>query len=1725
MADCTIEYKGKNYSEEQVAELNREIWYDYINHRLEIEGQAGIAKEYRDWYNAETRRRVLSTLGDDTKLDDSQVNTIVTLFDTVSRTWGLNNQKNPLDFFEEVFSGIQIVNQDTGEVVQKGTEGAFVLEVAKDASPTSLVKNMSSVFFEVLEGKEKDIVTHSSGYPDQKWEDLSAEDRQDVISKFSEGFISYLNSERTNVSSDTLEKFATFFKGITEDAMLEGIQKNNQLNPISDVMMAVYDSILGITMTENTSDGFKMFSDKPVYQRLEEHGIQVSQRSAEQLKKTAKAYVGVKYGWETAKYLQTTIDQTVLQASALGEIDPNIAYTSAVAYIKDYQNSPLTRTLSPQQQIAMTFAAMEIEKTLDNLGTVLRDTDKVPWKVDGQYGERAELEDIRQLLSAKLDTIASALSISRSVAGFTLGFGSHLIKRARYSPEAVIDSYKKALGKEKLSKKEHDKLTELAKKIVDEGKKLLDTKDGITELEEEQLSIFADSIIESLGRSRDFKRFLEDFSETRKEEVIRNLRENRRKGDFTEESGKDFDKAFKYAIYDLVHNKEVDTSSLLALTEALIESDYGKAMGLDKAKDHPSIQKKIRDTLIVNNELHQEKVKKKVASDLQNVKMELRLIERLGEMLSEKNLEKKASGEVIYNGNVKALQDVLEDLMVATMIDTNISDGVRSQIIFNVEQLLKYYRPQEGGDPGIPLKLKVEGGEIDFASFEPNTIKNMEEVLLAAREIRRLMNIESKQKKIKEFEERMAKFERGEYEGSVWDVLPQYDGAMFLNLATRDKRVRALDEYKDYRRRRTDQEIIEEVFNSITKGSSGLVDYDSMIKQTVEYLKEKGIKTHEGKEITPETVQTALTNVIDRPSFFRGANEKIRSVRQEGRILEKLIEYATDVFGENWTSNMGDSMKQKRAFELNKMIEELEILARLDYNKYTVGIEHSNVLLEKIKKMYQTALTRDSGEDIGSLDEIVQMMRAYQDARDLASYQKRTEIWEKELQRFKAMKDSSEVRISDIGLIRGMFPKYIDKEIEAFRREAKRKENEAKTELKKKILKDYIDKIKKSRSGEGEFDLAQIEGILRVDSEIERRDRAVQRRNREVQRLIKNLADYVAMQRALENRGDYRKAMSAALGDFMRAPRVTVLAGDASYITYQGGFALPFMLKYPKVGAKMLSTFVTTHAKEFQSSWFAKKLADGYKMIGGDGDWIYKEGAASKNFRDNQSALQNSLTGHGFWEDGLDHGLRLMDTSNMEIEEELQMASLTEYLGVGGMMRYAVPGVEQLSRMTERNAPAIARSVGTLNEMTKDYLKKLRGFGERTYINYMNTLRLEMYKHGVLELAIHNKPGEDYEEAKMRWADYVNTMTGGGTRFTGIQSADAKIEKFIEATTGPLIAPRLYASSLHSVIETTLLPDAYRAIRRRNGSEVISDPMREVEKLILQRNMMNLAAMSSWHVMAYLMKYASTMAYIQMYVEDEKKKKASEGALMEIWDTYINPFSSKFGKIDVGNRTIALTPMSGYMRTLAMLFLTPIRSDERTLGFQSNIKQDQANWKDIGGNFFRYRFNPAIEAILSQGIYNQDFMGNPAADTIGGKFLEVAKGSSLMIWMQGAVDNIAAGDYTSLMGQGFLDIMGINNYENNPFYSPKVQNYLEKPAGSTKGMSPNFGMHKDQPVKGSKYEMLIKQRMSTKFGYWLNRELMNGNRPRRGTMNRKWKEFRDEAFKYYGYEYERPRRR
>lgn len=1723
MAGCTYNYKGKDYDKSQNLDLQREIYYDYIKHRINIQGKDTIPKDYLNWYAAETRKRVLDGIKESANVSDDQATAITALFDTLAKSWGLRNSKDPSEYFNEVLTGLKVLDPRTGEEVDLGNSAGFILDLSTNADPIDVVKGFSGIFFNTLSKSEQDKAIKALTGIEKKWEDLSSSEIEAVYEAFSDNFLDYLKQNPRNAASEVMEQFSRFFTDLTESIIGHQLEGGGRPTQMSNDLMNLYDAVLNISQTENTRN-FKHFSGKSVFDRLRSHGIQVKKRTAEELKRIARAYIGNKYGENTAEYVKSDLNSAVERASVRPEARPDGAYVESIRFVREYNDDPHnTRGLTAEQQIAMTFAATEIEKRIEDIGLRLQSVDDVPWKTENGIGERADLLEIREILSAKLDTITSAISISRSLAGYTLGMGTHLIKRNRYSKKGIMDFYKSHMGTSNISDKERRFLEDLANKISEQSKAIFDTREGAANLRDEQMFLVADMILAQIEKSSDFKEFMKTFNKgvkSHKRSKAGALGTLKKAGSGDNVKSGTLNGAIKFAIFDLIKDDSVDTSSFLKLASALVDSEYGQSLKLNW-KDHSDYaQRAVRDALITSSDEHKNTIQKYVASDLQNVKTEIKLLDRLSELLGDKETSKWKKKNFIHSDQVEAIRDVLTDLTTVVLLDSNVEQGTILQLTQDIDRLLSLLKPG-------PLKYEVNNlGEVTDETY--NRLRTgveediINDILQTVRNIKLYRDVDKLKEKRDKLQADITEFQKGNFADNVFRVLPQYDAAMFLNILRHDDRVSSMKEYKEYKAARTNQQIIEHVFNSITKGSSGLVDFDDMVKQTLEYLKDSGVKRDDGKDLTPEDVMNAITKIIDKPMFIRGINEKLRAVRQEGRVIQKLIDYATEIFKSDYEEGKSDlgQGKIKRSQEINKLLEELEVLSKINYSQYTVGVLNTQTLLTEIKEQYQLALTRDSGSDLGSLDEIIENMRKYEVARQSEAGLRAEKRWEKELERWKKM-DISEIRAQDIKWISSMFPKFIDENLEEIRKRVNRVSNEAKNELKKKILVDYIRKIKDAKSGKAQFNLDELEDVLGNDNKITQSDRSIRRRNREVQILIASLREYIKRQKALRAKGDIGSTIRLLLKDVWASSRVTVLAGDASYVTYQGGFAIPFLIRYPDIGAKVINSFLLSHAKEFRSSWFAKQLSKGWKFVGGDDSWIYEKGAASKHFYDYQNLLKGSVNSNSVWEDAVDNGVRLIDTDYIGLEEELQMMSLTELMGVGGMMRYAIPGFDSLYSKLEKNVPVVGKLFNPINDATKGYLKNLRGFGERTYMNHMNTIRLEMYNAGVNNLTMYVSDRDDYENAKMRWADYVNTMTGGGTRFTGSDSVDRKINSFVEATAGPLIAPRLYASALHSTIETTLIPDVYRAVNRRLRKEPQSDAMSAVEKMIYQRNLLNLAVMTSWHTTMYLLKYAiTTGAIVDDPNEDGSTREESVQIVKNFWNMYFNPFNSGFGKVDVWDQRIALTPMGGYLRSLALLTLTPLRG-LTDLGFEATPMKETANWKGIMGEFIQYRFNPVLEALATQGLYNQDFMGRKLSDDLATRGLEVAKSMGLMIWMQGIIENLSSGQPARVVGSGILDVMGVNNYENNPFYSQMVQSYLEKPFRSNKSMRPNTGIPYNHKLKGTFKEVQITDRMRRNFGHWVQDELYKNNKPFRSQLNRKWKQARKEAFEYYGEKYGR----
>lgn len=1650
---CTYTYNGRDYASK--TELINDVNYDNIASK----GLSNVSPTEATWFKFYTQKRIDRTLSD-IGLPKDQREATMEVFNFVAKRWATNRGKKIEDFYAEVLKDVRVadLSQGRGRTTQVGP-GQYLIELATNADITTPVHELAHVFMNFLDTNElSDVVREwqkstgsSTSAKAQKFGDLNLTERIQVSEFFANQFETYLRyrSKNPNINNSTLRKFAKFLEDIVLGVQDRMARLTGRTASLSHRLREIYDNILGLEMTENAASGKQVISNDPVWQRFEKAGIQAKKRTYDQMREQMAGYVNAKYGKGSTTYLSSSIQELVEDASKSPEVDPAIAHTRAVEILQEWErvgrDLKHMRPPTSVQVVAMSFAGMEVERMFDQVQKRL---------ADASPDQVAELAELRTELAERLDTIASALSVVRSVSGQSLGMGAHLLKRVWYSPEEVIRNFE-VMNKRKALPSEKKALTELAEKLTDRVKEIERLKNEDESIEEVQIELIADQVLQNIEQEPLYQEFLKETNTPSKKSSLRSkildvlkkgftgkIRELFQDGEYrgsTEEK-----KALRKALFSLIADENIPTGDFLELVQSFKNSEYGQAM---KFSNDKSLHDSIIAALVYSSKTYQNIIVEKPASDRRVIERELEAFDKLKQIITD-SFEPKTKGPQVrlsYPKFVDQLRAAIDSLVTAASMDDSLNDAAYVRAIQLLDNIESHYNQLDIRDQSNNKALWLDMSNLD-----------KEQVLGMVRDYEKARNFDARKKRIAELDVIIDQLQAGVYEGNLREFMPSYDAEMVLDRLDDAGVLNDVVEYAQYKKEKENERIISKIFDVLAKDSRFKADFKSVVDQTVKDLDKMGMK------VSPHQVYVALMERIPKKDFQYNVQARSKAVRDEANLLRRLKKELTA----DKKALDKDALWGKAA-EINSLIEDLRRLVRLDHSLYDGAIDEADQKLQDIQNTYHDIMfgPNEQKRNIGS---VIKALRDFGSDRKLDQYKEQIKKFNGLSKQILQAKDLSSIPFEVMAEVGGIIPRYLDENIEEVRKKASTARRGARLNLKKKVLQDHLESI---RQGNPNFD--KLGQLLGNDSRMEAVDQRIAKLNGEVVGLTTRLREYYESK--------VKKDPRSRIMSVLNVPRVAVLAGDLSFVPYQAGFTLNFLFTHPKVAKIVFGRLITGLVKETVS----------VPLIG-------RQGAASEYFNKTQGQLKSDK----FWDHAVRANLNLIDPLNVTTEEELQLTNILEHVGPVDMINTVLGGNRKLP------------SDNIINNTTKEYFKRLRGFGTRNYANFMNSVRLEMYKSGVQKLGLTSDvPSAAEHTAREEWAEYVNTLSGGARRFSSDETWDKRANAVVEAASVGFIAPRLYASVFKSMAQTSVLPHYLRriAIRGDRYDPQLSAVYRQMHK----QNMVNAFGMFAYHALAYS---AFILGRTAFGSDDEDE--TFNGAMEEVWQNYLNPYSSKFLKIDIGHRVLALTPISSYARFAARMFLSPFNATDNW--WEKSEELDRKNWWEHSTDFLKYRVNPALSSVMTNLVYNQDYLGRPLSDNMWDRISATLKGGLLTIWQQGMVDNYYQGTSRENLITVPLDVMGVNAYVSNPFYSHQVKKYKDNPNGSRSAFRASYGIGVDDKLRNTRKWVNMQDQMQSKFGYWLLDELSNGRKPTKRQMQRKFESFRVETFKQYD---EEPSRR
>ncbi len=1685
-----------------------------INYSAITEKEAQIEKVLRDSkYFKGTPEKV-----------DTQIRTYKTVLRHLAEAFAKRRGISVDDFYKNVLGEVVVKKSKVpgfkGNVTGDKLGRFMVTLIAGQSDVSTPLHEFAHIFEFVLSDAEKNKIAEWVKGSGAKW-DGSDELRE----KFVEGYLAYIAAPRTkkHALNDEFRDFSNVIykaiNGVLDDQMVNGIHQ--YLTPEMEKLYSeMTKGMFPATTKKDFKDMYKSMDERRDKEEKEERIF--AQKYLNKLLEKLQRDFPIKRNEDGSVKLQPYISDIELDARAsrhefVQDITGAVATAKQILYeLAIGDRSPAAERIlgatTPIDYRAFELAYVVLRNQIDSFQT---DLDRPYRKEGGIVGKMLKIneqkkrgkrrfspeelqamesyEELSQLRTTEAEYIAVLKFLSsRSGQNLRISGLNPMTKESQ-----VIAEYTARNGgvePDEKTRKElidlHNKKWETEGKIKSELNKEDRTIQEQEELEKEHIMRNVQSYvhikdkIEELKKQRDNRSFFKKKIDQIKDQISK------------VKKGFNADSKIQSLLdkYETAY-KDKDNAALYSAIKQLVAVVYADPTIPDPEtfeQLHESVHQ--LDNRITQGELFSAllnsdpKKQKKAADDARRLKYlvqkEVNLLEELEAHVKEstlKDIPDKYERKYVTD-QVNALQKYVDQInYMASLSDITGSGMVALQQKLDI--LAQLY-----------TDLHIQEGDVNltYDDIKNGIGQKAELVIEAIREVRKEHNKRNLENKLKGLEEVISELDAGTYQGDIafmyfnsqQDVVDQMlsDPALKAQI-TGEKELESLIEAHQ------NNENINSVINALNTTLSRLNYKDIQTYEEIVAEIKKVLKQHGHGNISEAFILNAIYNRTKPSRIINEATEHAKLIRQQGQKLAKFVE----LLEENWQREAGmangskpqQTKAARKMAQLSQLIRDIGELSAIQYERspmleaYYKDLQAS---LSAMQALYNKHLT-DPQSNI-ELDRVLDLARKSKAAKDIRRYERMREQAAADIQALKNKNKNNTWTSFDefkaLKAIPGFMVRSFSEETVELREKALADRRESRALLKNKALKIMKDRIKEeekifqaAKKKDPNVTIKSMSDQLQVLNYYRRlieNDSAREENNERLIRLMKENQEINAKLKqkyANIKRGPFGRGLT----EFLNTPRLLTLAADLSFILYQGGMAIPWMM-HP-------------------SNWKASRNLFANNVFGGLGNEI--AGLVGKGDDSWYVKIEAKMKSHPRYTEAVQNGLQLIDENTISLEDELNLQTLLERI------------------------PFI-----------KKYAGRLRKFSERMYISYMNQLRFDMYLYGRERLTIPNSD-IDNAEAMETWAEHINTLTGSMRRFSSDESTNKSINDFVKGAAGIVISPRLYASNIKTSVRMMRDPFylGYLRLRGRtiDKSEITNEE--EYRKYAMQEAMRH----HSLNALAYagFVGAIGSLSLMTTYaalsgIDDEEER--WEAAVNHTLAGTLNPFSTNFLKLQLGQRIYTFSPIAAYFRFTAKV-MGSIASElvPGLTGWLPYNEYDSMKFEEMIGDFLRYKANPVFGS-LNTVLWNLDFKGDAVADTKLGQLGVGLTQFGLPISGQSVTENLRRellNNDDPVIGvkrglslgfiEGIIDFTGVSSYTSNPWYDNSVSSYTRD-----KSFRLRYYIGKDydnEHLKDTYTGVRIREQIQNDMGEYILNGIKNGRPPSKEQMSDHLKKVARDAFKKY----------
>lgn len=1474
---------------------------------------------------------VLKSLG----YTQDQINSTITVFNQVAKRWAKKNNRPIEDFYSDVFKGIEVA--DLGEGRRGRTvsiDGGYMIQLMSGANAATPVHELAHIMEKFLNNKEKQDVLDWLGK--DKWD-------RSVSEAFAKGFEQWLMKSEDVPDLDAFKRFKEWLMDIYKGII---VWSGQALPTFTPEVKSLYSNLLKSDIPEHTKKAYSeaVGKNNTMFDRMKKQGIQFKKAVFEDV---LSKISGESQGFRRFAYLPRTRKRLAQQAVMAGYTNPVNAVQFAATQMGLMMDNPdYLPSTTAEQLVGYGYALMLMEQSYE---AVVAKRKRSPKDQD--------LLQIQDELSKSIQELGQILSLARSNAGLVLNIGSQSMYRSMYSPEVLTIQTEKRWGR-KTTDSEKAEIARQSKYLQADMERLKKALEDANDSNINQIRALAEQLVSQNFENSPL------MNEAIK--IAKSKTERKRSADLKTE----FDKISKMLSEkpDMLLTEDIDSLydedssdaeffrsmrnfiSLLIASNENIDSFEKLAESIQEY--WPSLdQDKLLNVIVWSDPAYQKAKGETLASVASIIREESKLLDQLRTYLTESYQDiEKTGNKKIFPERLQKLEKLISQILVLSATDYTIDFETFSEAMNHLESLQSIYA-------GLALE------KVTFES------PNLEDMISKVREYESARKLSMRQKQLTNLEGIVKQLNEGTYEGSLSDIVPEkLDRHVDSKLEEISNRIGVNKEViKSFKEKSNRNEIIKRIGTLLQKNDGG----ESIRSLDTVY---EAIK-RELPEVTKEEVYNAILHKADS----RVVNERLKEARnimkKEVNALGKLQNFLKKPLPKSNTPAILDPLQT----ELNDLISEIEKFVKHRYEDHSDWkIGELSRKLDNIRNNYADVIS--GGISAMSLEDIVKEVQAIKD-------QETTEALTRNLylKRTGTAKTELYVNFNDniFDLVPELLPKFITEDNKILKRKLS---DEIKHERLLRVNR-VLDVVKNLISSNDIKKFTDEKGIYHKEIESIRKFLDIEKKSKDVKAELIRINREVYHKRKVFNdwiEEKYLKETTAKVKAFVNTPRLLVLAGDISFVTYQFGV---MSVTHPIISAKAFGKMAYS---AFSEKKWQNQMAD---------------------FQLNP-----------FYDVAISSGLKLVDETSLTFEEELQLTSILEswpYVRVPARMLRKFGQRIYSTYANHVRLSTFVEGIKSLDSVQGGYIGKDKNF-------YEDETKFIAEKRQVL----------------LNLAEDINTHTGSASVFTTGGSFDEGLNNFLNSSAGVLIAPRLYASVIKAQIAMTGVPDFINLYSLRNKPS--DDPMKAFYKYRLGENMKRMAGVVGWHLTMLAM-FTGIISGL-FGGDDDEMEELRQTTLNPYHSQFlkvksgqrvfsISPFVSYY-------RYAARVGFQAAINDGAEDLFERSRTMESKTGFIDHtwdffkFRFNPAIPAFIEAGIMNRDWNG--EKISKHSLWSEDF-GWALLDRTGA----VAKRSLAPIWGQGIIDNINRKTLDQIPGEFLIDFSGINSYTVEPYQSNEVQNFLD----------------------------------------------------------------------------------